>query len=285
MINILNDIWNGIQSYFANLSYEALISSAIIAAAAVFFIVAERIWPYTKGQKVLREGFFDDFALYTIAQSYILGILIFTYIINFIDRSTGLSRLYLFKDIPIWFQLIFFLVTHDFYIYWMHRWQHKNKYMWRIHEAHHSPKKVDWLSGSRSHAIEILINQTVEFLPIVLLGSPPEVVAYKGVISAVWGMYIHSNLNVYSGVLQKFINGPEMHRWHHSTGKGRNRNFATKLAIWDWLFGTAFLPDTKPDEYGLKTYFPQHYFMQTLFAFRSFKRAGRELQSKAESNL
>jgi sterol desaturase/sphingolipid hydroxylase (fatty acid hydroxylase superfamily) len=279
MINILNAIWNGIQSYFANLSYDALISSAIIAAASVFFIIAERIWPYTKGQKVFREGFFDDFALYTIAQSYILGILIFTYIINFIDQSTGLSRLYLFRDFPVWFQLIFFLVTHDFYIYWMHRWQHKNKYLWRIHEAHHSPKKVDWLSGSRSHAIEILINQTIEFLPIVLLGSPPEVIAYKGVISAVWGMYIHSNLNIHSGVLQKFINGPEMHRWHHSTGKGRNRNFATKLAIWDWLFGTAFLPDTKPDEYGLKTHFPQHYLMQTLFAFRSFKRAGRELQS------
>ncbi len=76
----------------------------------------------------------------------------------------------------------------------MHRWQHSNKYLWRIHEAHHSPKKVDWLSGSRSHALEILINQTIEFLPIVLLGSPPEVIAYKGVMSAVWGMYIHSNL-------------------------------------------------------------------------------------------
>ncbi|OGU66167.1 MAG: fatty acid hydroxylase, partial [Ignavibacteria bacterium RBG_16_36_9] len=193
-------------------------STLTIAGAAVFFIIAERIWPYTKGQKVLREGFFDDLALYTIAQSYILGILIFTYIINFIDASTGLSRLQLFRDVPIWIQLIFFLVTHDLYIYWMHRWQHKNKYLWRIHEAHHSPKKVDWLSGSRSHALEILINQTIEFLPIILLGSPPEVIAYKGVISAVWGMYIHSNLNVRTSKLQKIINGPEMHRWHHSTG-------------------------------------------------------------------
>ena len=169
-------------------------STLAIVGAAAFFVIAERIWPYTKGQKVLREGFFDDLALYTIAQSYILGILIFTYIINFIDDSTGMSRLQLFKDVPIWIQLLFFLITHDLYIYWMHRWQHKNKYLWRIHEAHHSPRKVDWLSGSRSHALEILINQTIEFLPIVLLGSPPEVIAYKGVMSAVWGMYIHSNL-------------------------------------------------------------------------------------------
>ncbi|MDH3269186.1 MAG: sterol desaturase family protein, partial [Ignavibacteria bacterium] len=188
----------------------------------------------------------------------------------------------MFRNVPIWIQLLFFLVTHDLYIYWMHRWQHKNKYLWRIHEAHHSPKKVDWLSGSRSHALEILINQTIEFLPIVLLGSPPEVIAYKGVISAVWGMYIHSNLDLHTGKLQRIINGPEMHRWHHSTGKGRNRNFATKLAIWDWIFGTAFLPETKPDEYGLKTSFPNHYLMQTIFAFRPFKRSPRTTTRESE---
>lgn len=283
MNNIFVDIANLLQNYVLYMSSAELFSYSTIIGAAIFFIIAERIWPYTKGQKVLREGFFDDLALYTIAQSYILGILIFTYVINFIDASTGLSRLQLFRDVPIWIQLIFFLVTHDLYIYWMHRWQHKNKYLWRIHEAHHSPKKVDWLSGSRSHALEILINQTIEFLPIVLLGSPPEVIAYKGVISAVWGMYIHSNINVRTGKLQRIINGPEMHRWHHSTGKGRNRNFATKLAIWDWIFGTAFLPETKPDEYGLKTYFPKHYFMQTLFAFRTFKKSKGSLQVETDN--
>jgi sterol desaturase/sphingolipid hydroxylase (fatty acid hydroxylase superfamily) len=283
MITIANDIINAVYNYFATMSDAQFYSTIVISGAAVFFIIIERIWPYQQDQKVLREGFFDDLALYTIAQSYILGIIIFTYIINFIDSSTGLSRLQLFKDVPIWIQLLFFLVTHDLYIYWMHRWQHKNKYLWRIHEAHHSPKKVDWLSGSRSHAIEILINQTIEFLPIVLLGSPSEVIAYKGVLSAVWGMYIHSNLNVRTGKLQKIINGPEMHRWHHSTGKGRNRNFATKLAIWDWLFGTAFLPETKPDEYGLKTFFPKHYLMQTFYAFRTFKKVRESVQTEAES--
>ena len=210
---------DAIKNYFINLQPYEIISYTIIIGTAVLFIILERIFPYNRGQKVLRQGFFDDLALYTIAQSYILGIIIFTFIIRTIDDSTGFSRLNLFANVPIWLQLVFFTVTHDFYIYWMHRWQHKNKFLWRIHEAHHSPKEVDWLSGSRSHAFEILINQTVEFLPIVLLGAPPEVAAYKGVISAVWGMYIHSNLNVNSGRLQLFINGPEMHRWHHTTGK------------------------------------------------------------------
>jgi sterol desaturase/sphingolipid hydroxylase (fatty acid hydroxylase superfamily) len=278
--NIFDNIWNAIINYFAGLSAAENYMMLIIVSAAIIFIILERIFPYTEGQKVLREGFFDDLVLYTIAQSYILGILIFGFIIVFIDNSTQLSRLQLFADVPIWIQLVIFIITHDIYIYWMHRWQHKNKYLWRIHEAHHSPRRVDWLSGSRSHAIEIIINQTVEFLPIVLLGSPVEVIAYKGAISAVWGMYIHANLNVHTGNLQKVINGPEMHRWHHSTGKGRNRNFATKFAIWDWMFNTAYLPDFKPDVYGLKTYFPNHYFMQTLYAFRSFGRSKNTVGSK-----
>jgi sterol desaturase/sphingolipid hydroxylase (fatty acid hydroxylase superfamily) len=276
LANIISDISDVISNYFYNMSGPEKYSMIIIVFAAIIFIVLERLFPYTKDQKILREGFFDDLALYTIAQSYILSIIIFSLIINYIDKTTGLSRLSIFARVPIWIQLVFFTITHDIYIYFMHRWQHSNKWLWRIHEAHHSPKKVDWLSGSRSHALEILINQTIEFAPIILLGSPPEVIAYKGVISAIWGMYIHSNLDVKTGWLQKIINGPEMHRWHHSTGKGRNRNFATKFAIWDWLFGTAYLPEGKPDVYGLKTYFPPHYINQTLYAFRSFKKKKNE---------
>lgn len=269
----MESILDFITSYFSQMSNAEFYSIMVIIGSALLFLLLERIFPYNKGQKVFREGFFDDLAMYTIAQNYILSIIIFGGIIYFIDSSTGLSRLGIMKDVPIWAQLVFYTITHDLYIYWMHRWQHKNKYLWRIHEAHHSMNKVDWLSGSRSHAVEILINQTIEFAPIILLGSPPEVIAYKGIISAVWGMWIHSNINVHTGKLQKIINGPEMHRWHHTIGKGRNRNFSTKLAIWDWMFDSAYFPDEgKAETYGLKTFFPKGYFRHFVFAFRPYKR-------------
>ena len=272
MKEFFHNIFYHLNSFIQGLSDAELFSYLAIIGTALLFAVLERLFPY-KDQKFFRKGFFNDLVLYTIAQSYILGIIIFTFIIYYIDQATGLSRLKLFADIPVWIQLVIFTLTHDLYIYLMHKWQHRNKFLWRLHEAHHSPEDVDWLAGSRSHAFEILINQTVEFLPIVLLGSPPEVIAYKGVISAVWGMYIHSNINVKTGALQYVINGPEMHRWHHTTGKGRNRNFATKLAVWDWFFGTAYLPkDEKVDQYGLKTFFPDNFFKQFAFAFRSFKK-------------
>lgn len=252
-------------------------SFVIIAAGAGIIILLERIIPYNKGQKIFREGFFNDFILYSIVQSYVLGLIIFGFL-NFIYANYNLAEYRVLENWPVWLQVVFFVVTHDFYIYWFHRLQHNNKYFWRIHEAHHTTEDVDWLSGSRSHSFEILINQTIEFAPIVLLGAAPEVAIYKGMISALWGMYIHSNIDVRSGKLQYFINGPEMHRWHHSDdgGKEYNNNYSTKLAIWDWIFGTAFFPhpdERKPKRYGLSDTpdFPKNYFKQHLFAFRKFK--------------
>ena len=243
---------------------------AIVVGSAII-ITLERLFPYTKGQKFFREGFFNDFVLYTLVQSYILGLIISS-IIGWLDQTTNISQYQIMARYPIWAQLLFFLVIHDFYIYWFHRWQHNNKYLWRIHEAHHSVKDVDWLAGSRSHALEILINQTVEFAPIVLLGASPEIAVMKGAIDALWGMYIHSNIDVHSGKLQYIINGPEMHRWHHADleSDAYNHNFATKLAIWDWIFGTQYLPkEKKPRAYGLSYLnFPKNYISQFFFAFR-----------------
>ena len=73
-----------------------------------------------------------------------------------------------------------------------HRLQHRSAILWRTHEAHHSAETVDWLAGSRSHALEILINQTIEYAPIVLLGAHPDVALMKGVLDAAWGMYIRA---------------------------------------------------------------------------------------------
>jgi sterol desaturase/sphingolipid hydroxylase (fatty acid hydroxylase superfamily) len=250
-----------------------LYSIYAIIICALIIILLERFFPYEKNQKFLREGFVDDFILYTLVQSYALGIAI-SYIIQFIDGQTNLSRLHLISAWPIWLQILFFLVVHDFYIYWFHRYQHNSKIFWRIHEAHHSNKNIDWLAGSRSHALEILINQTIEFAPIILLGAAPAVAVVKGFIDAVWGMYIHSNININTGRLQYFINGPEMHRWHHADkdSEAYNKNFSTKLAVWDWMFGTAYFPkDKRPVAYGLSYLnFPKHYFKQLIFAFRKF---------------
>lgn len=237
----------------------------------VLMVSLERKFPYRKGLPFFREGFWIDFTWYTLIQSFFLKILIFDYIIQPIDLKFQLSRLQLISEWPIWQQVLLFLFTHDLYIYWFHRAQHRFPILWRTHEAHHSVKHVDWLAGSRSHVLEIVINQSIEFAPIILLGAHPAVVPIKGLIDACWGMYIHSNINVKGGWTQYIFNGPEMHLWHHADEKQvYHANFATKFAFWDWIFGSAYLPDRKPFKWGLWYDYPRDWFLQHVFSFKRF---------------
>jgi len=248
------------------------ITTILFFICAAIIICLERFFPYRKGVKFFRKGLWLDFVWYSLIQSYLLKILIFDCIINPVDQHFQLSRLQLVTAWPVALQILFFFVTHDLYIYWFHRLQHNSKLFWRTHEAHHSCKEVDWVAGSRSHSLEILINQTIEFAPIVLLGANPVVVPIKALLDAVWGMYIHSNIDVKSGKWQLIINGPEMHQWHHANDRTVfYKNYATKLALWDWLFGTAYLPPRKkPDDYGLYYDYPDDYFLQHAYAFWRF---------------
>ena len=254
-------------------------SLSVIVMVALVIIGLERRFPYDHGQKFFRKGFWNDFVMYSIVQSAVLGLVIGR-IIEWIDSTSGLSRLHLVSSWPVWGQFLFFFVVHDLYIYWFHRLQHSNKYLWRVHEAHHSVQEIDWVAGSRSHSIEILINQTIEFAPILLLGAAPEIAVWKGCLDAVWGMWIHSNVGVRTGFLQYVLNGPEMHRWHHAEEVPiPGCNFSTKIAIWDWIFGTAHLPrDRKPRSYGLGAGegFPENYLLQHTAMFRPFEQVEDE---------
>src|SRR5262245_28989710 len=90
------------------------LSPAIIVVASQVFILLERMFPADR-QRLFRKGWAIDFFLYTLLQSYLLGLLINAFI-AFLDGRTGLSRLHLVSGWPLWAQLGFFFVTHDFYI-------------------------------------------------------------------------------------------------------------------------------------------------------------------------
>lgn len=239
-----------------------------IVAGALVIVALERWRPYDRGQRFLRDGLWTDLVLYGLVQSYILGLVILT-LMNWTAARIDASGQGVITGWPFASQIALFVVTHDLYIYGFHRWQHRSRWLWRLHEIHHSSREVDWIAGMRSHALEMFINQSIEFNIMILLGAGPDVILCKGAISAVWGMWIHANIDVRSGPLQYVINGPEMHRWHHAIDyHGAGSNYGTKLAIWDWLFGTAYHPLHKPAGYGLAGRFPSGYCAHLLHPFR-----------------
>lgn len=257
------------------LSTETICSIILFSWMAII-IAWERLSPYRKGLPFFREGFWIDFVWYTLIQSYFLKIIIFDYIIAPLSHNLDLKHIQFVAQWPVWTQVLFFLVTHDLYIYLFHRFQHANKFFWRIHEAHHSGKQVDFLAGSRSHVMEIIINQTIEFAPIILLGAAPEVVPIKAMLDAIFGMFIHANIKVKIRKPFKYIlNSPELHLWHHANYiEVFHANFSTKFAVWDYLFGTVYdpghAPGNKPENWGLYYDYPRDYFLQHAFSVKRF---------------
>jgi sterol desaturase/sphingolipid hydroxylase (fatty acid hydroxylase superfamily) len=251
------------------------VTTTILVLWVIFIITWERVSPYRKGLKFFREGFWIDLVWYTLIQSYFLKILIFDYIIAPVQHHFDWSAFQFVIHWPVAVQVLFFLVTHDLYIYLFHRLQHRSKFLWRTHEAHHSGKEVDFLSGSRSHIVEIIINQTIEFAPIILLGADPAVIPIKALLDAMFGMFIHANVNVKLGKLKYILNTPELHLWHHANYlEVFHANFATKFAIWDHLFGSAYDPGHAPgnerENWGLGYEYPRDYFMQHAFSVKRF---------------
>lgn len=239
-------------------------ASCTVVLAACAYALAESLRP-ARPSKTLREGLFADVAWYAVGLSMLLGWLIFAYIIPALDHLLGRpSTGTWLRQFPVWAQLLGFTVVHDLLIYGLHRLMHHSA-LWHIHALHHSAKEVDWASGSRAHALETLLIQTLEYGPIVWLGASPEVALWKGIVDAVWGMFIHANLRVSLGPLAWLINGPEAHRWHHHPD-GHRCNFGTKLALWDHIFGTAHRSSIAESErdYGLDASFelPRNWLRQ-----------------------
>lgn len=251
------------------------ITTSLLVAWILIVLVWERVAPYRPGLPLFRQGFWVDLVWYTLIQSYFLKIFIFEWLIAPLQQRFDWSDIQFVHGWPVWGQVLFFLITHDFYIYWFHRWQHQSKWLWRTHEAHHSNKEVDFLAGSRSHALEIIINQTIEFAPIILLGADPAVLPIKALLDAVFGMFIHANIRVSLGPLRYVLGNPHLHLWHHANNQAVfYANYSTKFAFWDYLFGTVYDPDhtpgNNPDDWGLYYDYPRDYFLQHGFAFRRF---------------
>ncbi|HEY4644626.1 MAG TPA: sterol desaturase family protein, partial [Bacteroidota bacterium] len=114
-----------------------------VVVTGVLFVVLERLIPFRKGQSIFRKGFFDDLALYTALQELILSLILSRVIIAVNEHLPHWKTTFV-TDWPIYLQVAFFLVTHDFYIYVTHRLRHKWRWWWRLHEAHHSNTEIDW---------------------------------------------------------------------------------------------------------------------------------------------
>lgn len=236
-------------------------------AIIAFFIVLEFFLP-REPIKFLKRGFWLELLWYFIAQGVLLQILVFSYLNKFYSAHS----LHLVTNLPVWLQCIVLIVGLDFFDYWMHRLSHNWFPLWRTHEVHHTATELNWLSGSRIHVLELVTVRVIGGALLAALGPADTAVYVFGIVDSFMGLFTHSNLRINIGYLKYIINSPEMHRVHHLASKEHQfSNFANKFAMWDWLFGTARLPQTNEIErigYGIGYHYPQSLWGQLIHLFR-----------------
>jgi sterol desaturase/sphingolipid hydroxylase (fatty acid hydroxylase superfamily) len=243
-----------------------------------FFFLAERFIPRNPGQPLLRPGFVTD-ALY-VPLHYLMRVVVSFVaagLLTEIGRSLMPGAVSILGGRPIWLQAIVVVVVLDFFFYVMHRAKHRWHWWWRLHETHHSSERMDFLASVRFHPLEKLLDRLVFLLPLTVLGADePALLIWSG-IDVFFGMMNHSNTRIHLGPLHYVFVGPEMHLWHHARDPRVGEcNFGNNLSIFDWIFGTARLPDGVPDDYGVEVpvYPHDNIVKQFVFAFRPREHEG-----------
>ena len=93
--------------------------------------------------------------------------------------------------------------------------------------------------------MEIVVYKSLTYMPLVVLGIDGQVVLWRAIFSTLVGHLNQPNLKIGWGPLSYLINSPRMHVWHQDVvlhGKS-GQNFAIIFSLWDWLFGSAYLPE------------------------------------------
>jgi sterol desaturase/sphingolipid hydroxylase (fatty acid hydroxylase superfamily) len=229
----------------------------LIVSAA--FAVLERLFPWRKGQAMLRPGWLRD-VVFLLGNGHFFPLALGSvfaacaaWTMDVMQAAGVRLDVSPVPRWPLWVQFLVFLVVADFLQWCVHNLLHRVPWLWTFHKVHHSITTMDWIGNFRFHWMEIVVYRAAQFVPLLLLAASPEATFWVFVAGTAWGHFNHSNLDVGLGPLGYVFNSPRMHLWHHdiSSEGGPAKNFGIVLSLWDWLFGTVFWPrERSPAQLG-----------------------------------
>lgn len=153
------------------------------------------------------------------------------------------------------------LLAADFGTYVTHRVHHEAKVLWPFHAVHHSAEVLTPVTVYRKHPIYDLISTLIKSLLkglivgllLSLFVSKIEYLLLVGttsfyvIFNLVGANFRHTHVWLsYGRVLEHIFISPAQHQIHHSVAKEHwNKNYGEIFAIWDWMFGTLYVPQEK----------------------------------------
>jgi sterol desaturase/sphingolipid hydroxylase (fatty acid hydroxylase superfamily) len=160
-------------------------------------------------------------------------------------------------------------LVRDFSSYLNHALHHRWPLLWEFHKVHHSAEVMTPATVFRKHPVYNLFSDIVDALVVGPLqglvlfsfgATPDPLLLFGG--NAIFSTFhlLGSNLRhshiwwSFGPALSRVLISPAQHQIHHSRAPQHwNRNFGEAFALWDWLFGTLYVPGRAPEplEFGI----------------------------------
>jgi sterol desaturase/sphingolipid hydroxylase (fatty acid hydroxylase superfamily) len=156
----------------------------------------------------------------------------------------------------LWTAALF--VAYEF-AYWLdHMLSHHIPVLWEFHKVHHTAEVLSPLTNFRVHPVDSLV-----FMNIVMLingcvagalqhafgGGPVafeffNLTTWIALAVSVFAQLQHTHIWIpITGLWGRFILSPAHHQIHHSADVAHhNRNYGNLLAVFDWAWGTLYIP-------------------------------------------
>lgn len=259
--DIIADSFTGYFNYLVREITEPAWNSYFywLLALSILVFLLEILIPWRKNQKVLRRGFWLD-VFYILFNFFLFSLIGYNAISNVaVELFNDFLGVFDITNIvaieidtwPIWAQLLTMFVIADFIQWNVHRMLHSVPWMWEFHKVHHSVKEMGFAAQFRFHFMETIIYKSIQYIPLAMIGFGIQQFLVVHMLAVFIGHLNHANLNWNYGWFGYILNNPRMHIWHHSkelpTDRPHGMNYGISLSIWDYLFGTAYVPHSGRD--------------------------------------
>ena len=247
---------------------------------SLFFYSLEILMPWRRKQSILRKDFWLD-AFYMFFNFFLFSLIGFNAASEVVVEAfndflglfsiTNLVAIQVASWAPV-LQLFVLFILRDF-IHWnVHRLLHRVPWLWEFHKVHHSVKEMGFAAHLRYHWMENVVYRSLEYLPLAMVGFGIDDFLVVHLITLSIGHFNHSNIKVPLGPLKYIFNNPQMHIWHHAKALPTDHgvNFAISLSLWDYLFKTAYIPESGRDiplGFGEIDEFPTNFWQQFAHGF------------------
>jgi sterol desaturase/sphingolipid hydroxylase (fatty acid hydroxylase superfamily) len=281
MKNYIQIIADGYYGYWDYLKNEILYPSwnnyfYWLIGLSLLVWSLELIFPWRDRKSAFRKDFWLD-AFYMFFNFFLFSLIIYNSLSNlFVAAFSDFLALFGVKNLaaievnswPIWGQFLLMFVLADFMQWNIHRLLHRSPWLWEFHKVHHSVEEMGFSAHLRYHWVETIVYKSIQYIPLAMIGFGLADFFVLHIFTIAIGHLNHANINLTYGPFKYLLNNPVMHTWHHAKTlpQGVNGvNYGITLSVWDYLFGTAYIPNSGKNEplgFDKVEEFPQTFWSQ-----------------------